>query len=151
MGFYAHYQPIKTIINDTEFINKRIVHPEDIETEKQFYDFIAALHAKLKEDYNLINIRSDHEDPPYENIHGWSMGMINKYGIFAVDEFLDAKCVTNYAAIGSGSQFATGVLEVLYEHHPHLSIGIIAERATEIAMNNDLYCGGSVEMHTIKR
>ena len=74
--------------------------------------------------------------------------VVNRYGIFQVEDILGVTRYERYCAIGSGASRAEGALEVLMRQD--MSAGDVAAEAIRVAMKFDRASGGDVIVHDVQ-
>jgi ATP-dependent protease HslVU (ClpYQ) peptidase subunit len=83
-----------------------------LDERSQIYKTFLKLHDVLKKDYYL-NPYED-SDQPLESSQIYAL-IINKYGLFEVCRFREVCEYRKYWAIGSGSEYALGAIQAMYE------------------------------------
>jgi ATP-dependent protease HslVU (ClpYQ) peptidase subunit len=104
-----------------------------------FTGFWHVLHKK----YSFVNDQCDEKDSPFGDLDATFM-IVTKTRIFRVSSDMSVTEFLKFHAIGSGSNYATGAMYVLYEQD--LSAEEIARRALDAAIVHNIYCGGEVEL-----
>ena len=117
--------------------------------EQSVFDFFVKFWKALREDYTLVNDQPG-KDPegPFGDLDA-SFLIANRHGVFGVDSNLTVLRFKKYYAIGSGSSYAFGALDVLYELQNDPAE--IAARAIQTAVHFDEGCGGPGEVFEVDR
>ncbi len=71
-------------------------------------------------------------------------------GVTLISAALDVMAIRDFYAIGSGSHFAMGALDVLAEG-ASLDTPIVARRAVSASMKHDPFTGGSIRIESVTR
>lgn len=117
-------------------------------TDRQsIFRFFLKLWTALEDKYLLVNQQCSEKDSPFGDLDATFL-VASKKGIFKVSSDASVSEFQEYAAIGSGGDYAYGAMHCLYdsERNPRK----IAERAVEAGIEFDAYCGGTVLVHEVK-
>jgi ATP-dependent protease HslVU (ClpYQ) peptidase subunit len=118
-------------------------------SREQIFAFFLRLWSDLHKKYSFVNDQIDEkESGPFGNLDSTFL-VANRSGIYYVGPDMSVTRVERYFAIGSGSQFALGVLHAL--HDSKLGAEEIARRAIAAAIAFDTYCGGEAQIHRVAR
>jgi len=104
-----------------------------------FLDFWKALH----EHYTFVNDNATGASTPFGDLDSTFL-IANVGGIFAVASDLGVTPLNQYYAIGSGGEYAIGVLYTLYDRTDDITS--IATDAVNAAIAMNLQCGGKVDV-----
>ena len=115
--------------------------PPSLANEKAIFKFFVKLWGALKDRYNMVNEQCEDKDSPFGNLDA-SFLIANRKGIYMVSGDLSISRFDQYAAIGSGTDYALGAIHQLYgrERDP----ATIARKAVETAIQFNVHCGGDV-------
>ncbi len=130
------------IIND--FVGQK--RSPSLTNEKTIFKFFVRLWAALKDRYNLVNEQCDDRDTPFGNLDATFL-IANRKAIYMVSGDLSISRFEQYAAIGSGSDYALGALYNLYDQERNAAT--IARRAAETAIQFNVHCGGDVKVEKV--
>ena len=72
----------------------------------------------------------------------------NRRGIFKVSSDTSVSEFREYAAIGSGADYACGALSCIFDRERNATA--IGRQAVEAGIEFDAYCGGEVLVHEVK-
>jgi ATP-dependent protease HslVU (ClpYQ) peptidase subunit len=117
-------------------------------TERQIFAFFLQFIHSLKEQYNLVNDQAGSEKDPFSDMDS-SFLVANRNGIFGVSSNLSVCQYRNFHAIGSGCDYAFGVLHALYDGET--TAREIARIAVEAAVRFDSSCGGDIVIKQVKQ
>ncbi len=107
VGVAAH--PIWSLVLNSYFRNEK--QKPSLKSKDEIFDELLKLHTVLKEKYHLASY-NDEEDS-FESSRFESL-IINPHGIFKTYELRSVQQFIQFAAIGSGAQYALGALQALY-------------------------------------
>ncbi len=115
----------------------------DVSSSRKIFTFFLTFWRALHDQYTFVNDQAASTSTPFGDLDSTFL-IANAGGIFTVASDLGVTPLNQYYAIGSGGEYAIGVLYTLYNRTEN-----IAELATDavnaaIAMN--LQCGGSVDV-----
>lgn len=108
-----------------------------------FRGFWKALHQR----YAFVNDQCTESDSPFGDLDA-SFLVAAKSGIFYVACDMSVTEFQNYYAVGSGATYALGAMHALWT--PNAKAEPIARRAVAAASALDIYCGGEVNLVTLK-
>ncbi|MHC4513984.1 MAG: hypothetical protein ACYTGW_04985 [Planctomycetota bacterium] len=111
--------------------------------EKTIFKFFVKLWSALRDRYNLVNDQCHDRDTPFGNLDA-SFLIANRRGIYMVSGDLSISRFEQYAAIGSGADYALGALYHLYDQERDAAT--IARKAVETAIQFNVHCGGDVRV-----
>ena len=115
-----------------------------LDSEKAIFRFFVGFWRELREHYSFVNDQAHQEDPsPFADLDA-SFLIANKKGIFHVSGNMTVTAFEQYAAIGSGADYALGALHALY--HEELDAADLVQRACSAAMAFNIYCGGEIDV-----
>ena len=119
-----------------------------LKDERAILDFFIRFWKALHEHYHFVNDQSrDDDTSPFAELDNEFL-VVNRYGIFQVEDILGVTRYERYCAIGSGASRAEGALEVLMGQDK--TAGEIAEEAIRVAMKFDRASGGDVIVYDVK-
>lgn len=108
-----------------------------------FRGFWKALHQR----YAFVNDQCTESDSPFGDLDA-SFLVAAKSGIFYVACDMSVTEFQNYYAVGSGATYALGAMHALWT--PAAKAEPIARKAVAAASALDIYCGGEVNLVTLK-
>lgn len=108
IGVTTH--PIWPLVLNSYF-NKKKPKPA-LKSKDEIFNELLNLHGVLKEKYYLTPY--DDEEDSFESSRFESL-IVNSYGIFKTYELRSVQQFIQFAAIGSGAQYALGALHSLYD------------------------------------
>ncbi len=117
--------------------------PPTLTNEKTIFKFFVKLWAALQDRYNLVNEQCHDRDTPFGNLDA-SFLIANRSGIYMVSDDMSIARFEQYAAIGSGADYALGALYHLYGQERDAAT--IARKAVETAIQFNVHCGGDVQV-----
>jgi len=110
--------------------------------ERTVLDFFVRFWRALHDDYHFVNDQARTDDPsPFADLDAEFL-LVNRYGIFQVQDILGVTRYERYCAIGSGASHAEGALEVLMQQDG--TAAETATRAVQVAMKFDRATGGEI-------
>ena len=119
-----------------------------LKDERAILDFFIRFWKALHEHYHFVNDQSREDDTsPFAELDTEFL-VVNRYGIFQVEDILGVTRYERYCAIGSGASRAEGALEVLMRQD--MSAGDVAAEAIRVAMKFDRASGGDVIVHDVQ-
>jgi ATP-dependent HslUV protease, peptidase subunit HslV len=111
--------------------------------ERSIFTFFMGLWQDLHKRYSLVNDQAGGAASPFGDLDAKFL-IANSRGIFLVSSNMSVRKFNRYYAIGSGSSYGLGAIDVLYDSE--LDAEAIARRAVQTAMTFDNTCGGSIEL-----
>lgn len=115
--------------------------------EKEIFAFFNRFWKRMKRDYSFVNDQPVADDKsPFADLDA-SFLVVNARGIFHVTGQMSVTRFTRFDSIGSGSSYALGALQVLYDEP--LPAATIARRACEAGIHFDIACGGELDVFTV--
>ncbi len=120
--------------------------PLKLDSAQAVFEMAREIHPALKSDY-FLNPVEDSDDPFESSQHQYLIA--NPYGIFGVYALRSVQEYTKFYSFGSGSEFALGAMEVLYDLD--FSAAEIARKAVEAAAKFNDGTGLPIEIYTIKQ
>lgn len=119
-----------------------------LKDERAILDFFIRFWKALHEHYHFVNDQSrDDDTSPFAELDNEFL-VVNRYGIFQVEDILGVTRYERYCAIGSGASRAEGALEVLMGQD--MTAGEIATEAIRVAMKFDRASGGDVIVYDVQ-
>lgn len=107
IGVAAH--PTWSLVLNSYFKHEK--HKPSLKSKDEIFDELMKLHQVLKEKYHLTPYNDEDdsfESSRFESLIGNSHGIFKTYELRSVQQFIQ------FAAIGSGAQYALGALHALY-------------------------------------
>ena len=117
-------------------------------SEREIFTFFVRLWKDLRKRYSFVDDQVAEDDrSPFADLDS-SFLIANRHGIFHVSGDMSVMAFGQYYAIGSGASYALGVLHALYD--TERDAAVLARRACEAAIAFDVYCGGEIDVRTIR-
>lgn len=129
-----------------DFLESRKSQPS-LRTTKSIYTFFLRFWKRLHDKYSYVNDQPNEKDSPFGDLDS-SFMIINSAGIFHIASDMSVTQFQQYFAIGSGCDFSLGAIHALYDSS--LDARVLAERAVKTAMQFNVYCGGPLQVVTVK-
>jgi ATP-dependent HslUV protease subunit HslV len=136
-GWSVHMQVLERIF-------RTMSEPPPLSSVTDIFEVLLALHPRLKQEYFLVP-RGDEGDA-YEPSH-LNLVIANAHGIFGAYSMRDVLEYERFWASGSGSSYALGAMQAVYDG-PHEALSI-AEAAVRAAIEFDESTGGPVESYVV--
>jgi ATP-dependent protease HslVU (ClpYQ) peptidase subunit len=112
------------------------------------FSFFLRLWRQMGKKYSLVNDQPNQDNPsPFADLDS-SFLVANRGGIYHVSGNLTVSEFHAYYAVGSGAPYALGALHALFGER--LGAEALARRACEAATEFDVYCGGEIDVFTLK-
>ncbi|NQU44759.1 hypothetical protein HQ520_15830 [bacterium] len=128
-----------------DFISRKRV--SGLANRKAILSFFLNLYRDLHERYGMVNDQANNDDKsPFADLDS-SFLVVNRQGIFSISSDMSITPFRKYYAIGSGSDFALGALQVLFDHD--LTAEELAYKAVETAISLDVHCGGEIDVQRV--
>ena len=127
------------ILND--FLSTRPT--PDLSSARKIFTFFLEFWKALHEQYTFVNEQAANASTPFGDLDSTFL-IANAGGIFIVASDLGVTPLNQYYAIGSGGEYAIGVLYTLYNRTD--DIESIATDAVNSAIAMNLQCGGTVDV-----
>ena len=108
-----------------------------------FRKFWQALHDR----YAFVNDQCSETDTPFGDLDA-SFLVVSPKGIYSVACDMSVTASDHYYAVGSGAPYALGALHAL--HRPDADVRDVARKAVAAASDLDIYCGGAVNLVSVK-
>jgi ATP-dependent protease HslVU (ClpYQ) peptidase subunit len=119
-----------------------------LNSEMEIFAFFNRFWKRMKRDYSFVNDQSVGDDKsPFADLDA-SFLVANARGIFHVTGQMSVTRFKRFDAIGSGSSYALGALQALYDGP--LAAEAIARRACEAGIHFDISCGGELDVFTVQ-
>ncbi|MDH3694680.1 MAG: hypothetical protein OER96_08935 [Gammaproteobacteria bacterium] len=119
-----------------------------LDSPRVIFNFFHELWTEMHKRYSFVNDQSDDKESPFGSLDS-SFLVVNGAGIFHISSNMSITKFEQYIAIGSGQDYALGVLFALYSSRA--SAETVAKNAVLAAINFDIYCGGKVNVFSIKQ
>jgi len=139
VGWKAMATMLETIISEKEGLFV-------LDDRKKIYKSLMNLHKEMKENY-FLETSEDH-DQPVESLQLDAL-LINKSGIYEIGSYRDVNQYSRFWAVGSGSRYSLGAMEVLYDKGLNAEELVIA--GVEAAAKFDKGCSLPVSCEVMKR
>jgi ATP-dependent protease HslVU (ClpYQ) peptidase subunit len=127
------------ILND--FLSTRPT--PDLTSSRKIFTFFLDFWKALHDHYTFINDNAANASTPFGDLDSTFL-IANAGGIFTVASDLGVTPLNQYYAIGSGGEYAIGVLYSLYNKTD--DIATLANDAVSAAIAMNLQCGGTVDV-----
>ena len=127
------------------YLKKQKTQPK-LTDETSIFSFFLKFLKDLRAHYNLVNDQASGDKDPFADLDSCFI-VANRRGIFGVSSNLSVCQYRTFHAIGSGCDYAFGVLHALYD--TKMSADQIARVAIEAAIRFDSDCGGEVVINKI--
>ena len=115
----------------------------DLSDSRKIFTFFLGFWRALHDQYTFVNDQAASTNTPFGDLDSTFL-IANAGGIFTVASDLGVTPLNQYYAIGSGGEYAIGVLYTLY--HRTDDIAALATDAVNAAIAMNLQCGGSVDV-----
>ncbi|MDP7006477.1 MAG: hypothetical protein QF718_09745 [Phycisphaerales bacterium] len=115
----------------------------DLSSSRKIFSFFLGFWKALHEHYTFVNDQAASASTPFADLDSTFL-IANAGGIFTVASDLGVTPLNRYYAIGSGGEYAMGVLHALYDRSE--SIEDTARDAVNAAIAMNLQCGGTVDV-----
>ncbi len=114
--------------------------------ELSIFSFFLKFVKDLRDKYNMVNDQANTEKDPFADLDSCFI-VANRKGIYGVSSNLSVCQYRSFHAIGSGCDYAFGVLHALYD--TPMPADEIARVAVEAAIRFDSDCGGAIVIKRI--
>lgn len=114
---------------------------------RQIFTFFRGFWKALHQRYAFVNDQCTESDSPFGDLDA-SFLIAAKGGIFYVACDMSVTEFQHYYAVGSGASYALGAMHALYT--PGAKADAIARKAVAAASALDIYCGGEVNLQTVR-
>jgi ATP-dependent HslUV protease subunit HslV len=112
--------------------------------ERDIFRFFVKFWKELREKYPFVNDQAHQDDrTPFADLDAAFL-VVNRRGIFHVSGNMTVTVFEQYAAIGSGADYALGALHALYDLD--LDAQALVQRACGAALAFNIYCGGQIDV-----
>jgi ATP-dependent HslUV protease, peptidase subunit HslV len=125
----------------------RVTRNARLGDSRQIFTFFRGFWKALHQRYAFVNDQCTEGDSPFGDLDA-SFLVAAKSGIFYVACDMSVTEFQNYYAVGSGASYALGAMHALFV--PGAKADAIARKAIAAASALDIYCGGELNMVTIK-
>lgn len=118
--------------------------PPDLSSERAIFRFFLDLWKALHETYTFVNDQAASKDSPFGDLDS-TFVIANRSGLYKVSSDLCVTRYQQYCSVGSGSQYAYGAMQTLYDRPDERAEDIArAGVAAGIALN--AHCGGEIDV-----
>ncbi|MDG2093698.1 MAG: hypothetical protein P8J89_00310 [Phycisphaerales bacterium] len=117
--------------------------PPALDSKMAVFSFFLELWRSMREGYPFVNDQANSKDTPFTDLDS-SFLVASKGGLFKVSSDLGVTEFKRYASIGSGSEYAIGAIEALWDRIDDDQSLVTA--ALETACRLDVHCGGSLDL-----
>jgi ATP-dependent HslUV protease, peptidase subunit HslV len=121
--------------------------PPALRSEAEVFTFFVQFWRAMRDDYTFMHRAAPSVEHPFADLDSVFL-LANQAGIFRVASDMDVTLFEQYSAIGSGSKYALGALQVLYEQLEDPAE--IARRAAQVGIDSDVYCGGPIDLSEVE-
>lgn len=119
-----------------------------LRNEGEVFSFFNRFWKRLRKDYSFVNDQPVEDDAsPFADLDS-SFLVANVGGIFHVTGQMSVTRFSRFDAIGSGAPYAIGAFHALYD--APLRAEDMARRACAAAVDLDVWCGGELDLVTVK-
>jgi ATP-dependent HslUV protease subunit HslV len=125
----------------------RITKNPRLSDSRQIFTFFRGFWKALHQRYAFVNDQCTESDSPFGDLDA-SFLIVSKSGIFYVACDMSVTEFQQYYAVGSGATYALGAMHALYT--PSGRAEAIARKAVAAASSLDIYCGGEVNLVTLR-
>jgi ATP-dependent HslUV protease, peptidase subunit HslV len=125
----------------------RITRNARLTDSRQIFKFFRGFWKALHQRYAFVNDQCTEGDSPFGDLDA-SFLVAAKGGIFYVACDMSVTEFQNYYAVGSGASYALGAIHALWT--PNAKAEPIARKAIAAAAALDIYCGGDVNLVTLR-
>ena len=115
----------------------------DLTSGKKIFSFFLEFWKALHEQYTFVNDQATQAMSPFGDLDSTFL-IANAGGIFTVASDLGVTPLNRYYAIGSGGEYAIGVLYTLYDRTDDISG--LAKDAINASIAMNLQCGGAIDV-----
>ncbi len=115
----------------------------DLSSSRKIFTFFLDFWRALHDHYTFVNDNATGSSTPFGDLDSTFL-IANAGGIFTVASDLGVTPLNQYYAIGSGGEYAIGVIYTLYDRTD--DIASIATDAVNAAIAMNLQCGGMVDV-----
>jgi ATP-dependent protease HslVU (ClpYQ) peptidase subunit len=115
----------------------------DLSSSRNIFTFFLDFWRALHDHYTFVNDQAATTNTPFGDLDSTFL-IANAGGIFTVASDLGVTPLNQYYAIGSGGEYAIGVLYTLYNRTDDITS--IATDAVNAAIAMNLQCGGTVDV-----
>jgi ATP-dependent protease HslVU (ClpYQ) peptidase subunit len=127
------------ILND--FLSTRPT--PDLSSSRRIFTFFLDFWRALHEHYTFVNDQAASTNTPFGDLDSTFL-IANAGGIFTVASDLGVTPLNQYYSIGSGGEYAIGILCAYYDRTD--DIATLATDAVSAAITLNLQCGGTVDV-----
>ena len=113
------------------------------------FRFFNDLWRRLHERYSFVRDQPEDHDSPFGDLDSTFL-VVSPGGLFHVASDLSVTRFEHYFAIGSGAPLAMGAVHALRESGSDFDAATLARAGVEAALSHDLYCGGPVNLETVR-
>ena len=126
------------------WISNRTVPP--LTTRKEVFAFFLDLWRGMRDGYPFVNDQANSKDTPFTDLDS-SFLIGSPGGIFKVSSDLGVTAFQQYAAIGSGAEYALGALDALWNRVTDDEE--LVRAAVDAACTLDVHCGGITDVFRV--
>lgn len=120
--------------------------PPALDSRRAIYAFFVDFWRALKENYALVNEQAASKDTPFGDLDATFL-VAGSGGLFQVSSDMGVTEFKAYHAIGSGAEYALGVMHALRDRERDDES--LVQAACWAAMEMDAHCGGSIDTRTV--
>jgi ATP-dependent HslUV protease subunit HslV len=119
-----------------------------LRNDREVFSFFNRFWKRLRKDYSFVNDQPVEDDKsPFADLDS-SFLVANTGGIFHVTGQMSVTRFSRFDAIGSGGPYALGAFHALYDSP--LRADELARRACAAAVDLDVWCGGELDVFTVR-
>jgi len=115
----------------------------DLSSSRKIFSFFLEFWRALHDQYTFVNDQAATSSTPFGDLDSTFL-IANSGGIFNVASDLGVTLLNQYYAIGSGGEYAIGVIYTMYDRTD--DIVSLATDAVNSAIALNLQCGGTVDV-----
>ena len=115
----------------------------DLSSSRKIFSFFLEFWRALHDQYTFVNDQAATSNTPFGDLDSTFL-IANSGGIFNVASDLGVTLLNQYYAIGSGGEYAIGVIYTMYDRTD--DIVSLATDAVNSAIALNLQCGGTVDV-----
>ena len=112
-------------------------------TQQAVFRFFMDFWRVLKSKYSFVNEQNGEEKSPFSDLNSQFL-VVTKQRIFFVASDMNVTEYLKFHAMGAGADFSIGALHVLYDQN--LDASELASKAVETAIENNIHCGGEIQV-----
>ena len=115
----------------------------DLTSKTNVFSYFLELWRSMRDGYPFVNDQANSKDTPFTDLDS-SFLIASQGGIFKVSSDLGVTEFKQYASIGSGSEYALGAIEALWDRVE--DDDELVRAAVQSACRLDVHCGGETDI-----